>query len=67
MSQLRGLRRLAPLSFGLALLCISNLDAQHPGEGAILVGKRDRLQLHKYPAHSICRCARAECIKASSA
>ena len=55
----RGLARLAPLSFGLALLCIGDFDAQHPTKGAVLVGKRDRLQITYSSAYSQRRFARA--------
>lgn len=61
LSSPRGLAWLAPLSFGFALLCVGNLDAQHPTEGAVLVGKRDRLQITHSCAYNMCRYARADC------
>lgn len=36
---------LAPLRFGLSLLCVGNLNAQHPREGAVFVGKCEGLQI----------------------
>lgn len=48
----RGLTRITPLSFRLALLSVGDFDAQHPTEGAVLVGKRDRLQITSSSAYS---------------